>query len=185
MNANRRAGFTIIETIVVLAVLAILFTLHLTRIPKPAPSDLVEAEVSRIRGTFQELRLEAMAGEGVVVLGLRAPSETWERGASVIALEAGPMPVDSIPASLWASVAPGVRLGPGAASLGPLGEATTVPADMAIWCNGTGGCDLGGGDVTTLYFNAELDSNVVVALTISRRGDTRIFRYDAAGAAWR
>lgn len=179
---ERRAGYTLVELLAVLALAGVLAAVHL-RGPPFDPFARV-AEASReIEAGILSARAEALAAEGEYVVLVEPGSLGDVRGRILAAamLEG----TDTVGADLgWIELRRGVLWGLGSAETGLLGEEPDIALlPAAVRCDADS-CDTGGERTVVYYLTHARQPAAAAAVTLNSWGDVSRFTYDPGARAW-
>lgn len=181
-DSNPSRGFTVIELMMVVLVIGFLAGTALT-IARRKPVAQLNDQVEAIARMIDEVKAEAIstASQANFFFG------TNGQGAYFASIRSEPNSIVSLPTSRIENVGPGIIFGKGSAKHGPLGDplaaASAMPSSMVV-CDAWNRCDLGGEVVVTYYFQSETDPKMVAALTISRNGMVRSWKFNPDNGSW-
>lgn len=179
----RRAGFTLIEVLVVMVVVLVASTLWL-RGPRQVSPRQVHGQAQRIRAVMLRALAEAEGVGGDAVFYVD-PAVSGQHRGRFMALSGPPGTTrDTLPTdSGWVDLAEEVQWGWGSVTAGPDG-APPVRMPGTIRCTREAGCDLAGREHATLYLTHARDSLSVGAVVLARGGNVQLLHYRPGSRTW-
>jgi hypothetical protein len=160
-------------------------TAFVMRSGDPSPGQVVDDAAQHLAQSFQAARLEAMTTNGEAHLYVQPTGGSEGYGRLLgIRLPVGGDTVGLTPT--WYDMELGAVFGVGGVSTGPLGDpaAMAVPLPVIV-CGADGTCNLGTGvDAVTYYISHWANPTTVRAVTITRTGEVRVFRYLPSLSTW-
>jgi prepilin-type N-terminal cleavage/methylation domain-containing protein len=183
LAGRARAGFSLIEMLVVALIMSILLGL-LIGTSDDLPTNTLQDGAAWLSQAINAVREEAiLRGQEARVHAQGPNGDVYGRFIGTVADPASPVSLPDDAA--WIVLPGGSVWGHGPASVGPLGDVIVrdIPSPL-IRCDATGDCDLGGAEYVTYYMMDSSMNNVVRAVTLSRAGNTRVFRYNVSTGGW-
>lgn len=180
MLLGRRAGFSLLELLVVLVIIGLGLSLSIHLLVRPQ-GQYVADEVALIAEEMASAKAEAIRRGGQALFFFNS-SENWY---SVLVANHDEL-VTEPPAHLRIPLPKDIVFGTGAVKTGPLGDDVdlgAVPFSRVV-CDAWGRCGLNEYPVVTYYFRAQDNGGAVAAITIGKNGTVRSWKYSPDNDSW-